>query len=320
MKKWITLLLCVCLTLFMSSTALAASSSTYIQDYYDNTPHYQSHEQPLVDAFRAQNNGSEAHALVERAIWYMENGYMIYGHSKYPTSGLIDCSNFVSLVYKDFGYNITSAARKYGTVGQKVSGVYTQKINGKYVLKGTENLRPGDIFTFWKVKNGERYIGHVAIYMGKINGEPCIIHTAKGHPTAIGITNNFSWWYGEHFNSVRRVLSDQSILPSHPYQAAAPVIPSIYKLSPQKPVILPGQSDPGNTMIPIKPADPDLEPPVVEQPAEPEPSLPSDKEPSQDQDDQLVKSQPTPNAWVSQIIKTDRGIRIILTRNPANRL
>lgn len=240
MKKLIALLLSLCFIVGMAPVTLAASStSSYVKTYKANTPHYIKHEQPIVDAFRSQYNGSESQALVERAIWYMENGYMIYGHSKYYKSGLIDCSNFVSLVYKDFGYNVTSAARKYGSVGKKVSGVSKKKVNGKYVLTGVDKLRPGDIFTFWKTENGKRYIGHVALYMGKINGKPCIIQTVKGHPTAIGITDNFSWWYGEHLNDVRRVLPDESLNPNYPYTVSAPVIPSVYKLKPQKPIVMP---------------------------------------------------------------------------------
>jgi hypothetical protein len=76
------------------------------------------HEQPLADAFRA-NYTIVGPAMVERAVWYMENGYMVYGHTKYAATGYIDCSNFVSLVIiKIFGYSVTSAARNYNTVGQ----------------------------------------------------------------------------------------------------------------------------------------------------------------------------------------------------------
>lgn len=131
--------------------------------------HYNSHEKPIVDAFRASYDGSPAQALVGRAIWYMEYGYMKYGHTKYPATGYIDCSNFVSLVYKDFGYSITSAARNYGSVGVKVQGVSAQKIPGstKYALVGIDKLKPGDIFTYWNSDApAKTRIGHVAIYGG----------------------------------------------------------------------------------------------------------------------------------------------------------
>lgn len=195
-----------------------------------------------VAAFRAGYDRSPAQALVGRAIWYMKYGHMVYGHPKYPQTGYIDCSNFVSLVYKDFGYQITSAARKYNTVGQRVNGVYVGHKKGsstRHILYGTENLQPGDIFTFWKTDSkGKRYIGHVAIYMGELNGKPTIIHTVKGHPTAIGITNDFTWWYGHHFNDVRRVLSSSAYRPGTKYTDNGPVIPNRYQMKPG-PVVMP---------------------------------------------------------------------------------
>ncbi|HZK86790.1 MAG TPA: NlpC/P60 family protein, partial [Syntrophomonas sp.] len=175
-------------------------------------------------------------------IWYMENGYMIYGHTKYPTTGYIDCSNFVSLVYKDFGYQVTSAARNYNTVGTMVSGVYSKRQTGssKFMLVGIDNLKPGDIFTFWNTdSNGKRYISHVALYMGKINGQPTIIQTIKGRPTAIGITTSFNYWYGEHFAGARRVLSSSAQLAQAQQKTPAPVIPLKYQLPPQKSIIMP---------------------------------------------------------------------------------
>ncbi|MEN6325064.1 MAG: NlpC/P60 family protein [Syntrophomonas sp.] len=247
LKKLTATILCL---LFLASADMVnipvanAATSTYVSAYKANYPTYAEHEIPIVNAFHSGYNGSLAQAIVGRAIWYMEYGYMIYGHEKYPTSGLIDCSNFVSLVYKDFGYSITSAARNYGTVGTKVSGVYSKLQTGsktKYTLVGVDNLRPGDIFTFWNTdSNGNRYISHVALYMGKINGVPTIIQTVKGRPTAIGITNSFTYWYGEHFNGARRVLtsSDQVPQPSG-VKLPNPVIPSVYKLSPQAPIVLP---------------------------------------------------------------------------------
>lgn len=198
---------------------------------------------PQVKAFREIYNNSPAHALVGRAIWYMNYGYMIYGHKKYWDTGYIDCSNFVSLIYKDFGYNITSAARKYNTVGKPVSGVYSKRQPGstkKYMLVGIDKLKPGDILTFWKEDStGKRYIGHVAIYMGKLNGKPTIIHTVKGYPTAIGITTSFTYWYGEHFNGARRVLGTTAYSSETTYSDTGPVMPARYQMTPGR-VIMPG--------------------------------------------------------------------------------
>jgi len=204
--------------------------------------HYNKHEKPIVDSFRKNFDGSLAQTLVGRAIWYMEYGFMKYGHSKYPTTGYIDCSNFVSLVYKDFGYSITSAAKNYGSVGKKVAGVYSQKIPGtsKYTLVGIEKLKPGDIFTFWNSDAPARtHIGHVAIYMGKINGKPCIINTCKGNPTAIGIIDDFSYWYGSNLIEVRRVLPNSAYVPGNKITDKGPVIPAKYQIKPDKPIIMP---------------------------------------------------------------------------------
>lgn len=221
----------------------AATTSTYVSRYKANYDEYLAHEMPIVKTFRANYNKSEAQALAGRAIWYMEYGYMVYGHSKYASSGLIDCSNFVSLVYKDFGHQITSAARNYNTVGTKVSGVYSRLQTGsktKYTLVGIDKLKPGDILTFWKTDSaGKRYIGHVALYMGKINGKPTIIQTVSGRPTAIGITNSFTYWYGQHFNGARRVLGTSSQTSAKTWKASGPVTPSVYKLPPQHKIILP---------------------------------------------------------------------------------
>jgi peptidoglycan hydrolase-like protein with peptidoglycan-binding domain len=204
--------------------------------------HYNSHEKPLVDSFRAKFDGSLAQTLVGRAIWYMEYGYMKYGHTKYAATGYIDCSNFVSLVYKDFGYSITSASKNYGSVGVKVAGVYAEKIPGtsKYTLVGIEKLKPGDIFTFWNSSKPARtHIGHVAIYMGVINGNPCIINTCKGNPTAIGIINSFSYWYGENLIEVRRVLPASAFTAGSKINDNGPVIPALYQIKPDKPIVMP---------------------------------------------------------------------------------
>lgn len=203
---------------------------------------YNTHEKPIVDSFRASFDRSPAQALVGRAIWYMEYGYMKYGHTKYASTGYIDCSNFVSLVYKDFGYTITSAAKNYGSVGTKVEGVYAEKIPGssKYTLIGVDKLKPGDIFTFWNSDEPARtHIGHVAIYMGVINGKPCIINTCSDRPTAIGIINSFAYWYGSSLIEVRRVLPASAYVSGGKFTDIGPVIPALYQIKPDKPIILP---------------------------------------------------------------------------------
>lgn len=241
-KGLFAILLTVMLLLGSQNTALALTKQQYINRYKSEYADYLKFDKVIADSFRKTYTGKTGEALVGRAIWYMQNGYMVYGHTKYPETGRIDCSNFVSLVYKDFGYSITSAARKYNTVGTRISGVYSKLQPGstrKYTMVGLDNLRPGDILTFWaKDSSGNKYIGHVALYMGKINGKPAIIHTKKERPTAIGIVNDFTWWYGEHFYGARRVLTDQqynTLIKKLP----APVIPKVYQLPPQKTVVMP---------------------------------------------------------------------------------
>lgn len=225
---------------FIAASNIQALTVTeqYIAKYNENMKYYNQHEVPIVNSFRSMYNGSIAHQIVGRAIWYMEYGYMIYGHSNYVNDGKVDCSNFVSLVYNNFGYSLTTFSAKYNTVGVPVADVSSQLQPGsksKYMLVGVENLKPGDIFTFWAIDStGKRVITHVGIYIGQIDGKPCIIHTiGKNRPTAIGITNSFTYWYGQHFAGARRVLPDSAYVPQ---QAS---IPKVYALPPQGAVVLP---------------------------------------------------------------------------------
>jgi hypothetical protein len=117
--------------------------------------------------------------------------------------------------------------------------VYGKKISGtsKYTLAGTENLKPGDIFTFWNSDRTE--IGHVAIYMGMINGTPCLINTCSDRPTAIGIVNSFSYWYGSSLREVRRVLPASAYVAGNKITDQGPVIPAIYQIKPDKTIVMP---------------------------------------------------------------------------------
>lgn len=207
----------------LSPAAMAAGSSSVSK--YNNTA------KPIVNSVRTSFDGSLAQTIVGRAIWYMEYGFMVYGNSKYPTTGYIDCSNFVSLVYKDFGYSITTTARNYDQVGTNVSGVYVK--NG--TLIGVDKLKPGDILTFQRTY----YISHVAMYIGKVNGKPCFIGTTTGYPTAIGIVIGFNNWYGTQFHSVRRVLKSSAYEAGGKITDKGPVIPAKYQIKPNKAIIMP---------------------------------------------------------------------------------
>ncbi|MEN6327741.1 MAG: NlpC/P60 family protein [Syntrophomonas sp.] len=185
----------------------------------------------VISSLRANYDGSLASAIVGRAVWYMEYGYIKYGHTKYAATGYCDCSQFLSMVYKDYGYSITSASRKYDTVGVPVKGVYVKNGN----LVGVEKLKPGDIFTFQRVD----HITHVAMFIGMYGGKPCFIGTTSGYPTAIGIVSGFNNWYGDQFHGVRRVLTDKAYVPGGKITDRGPVIPAIYRIKPTQPVVMP---------------------------------------------------------------------------------
>ncbi|MFC4766394.1 hypothetical protein [Effusibacillus consociatus] len=221
------------------------SPSEAIEKYNKYMDDYQRDELVKIRQYREKYksiDGSLADQVIERAIWYMENGYMVYGHGvdSYRRNGIVDCSEFTKLVYGDFGFKMTEVARKYNSVGERVDGVYARKVNGKWQIQGADKLRPGDILTWWKKDENGKYIGHVAIFMGMLNGEPVVIGTrGDGNPTAIGIVNNFDYWWGEHFYTARRVLPEGAWTPGRTipgHEAKDPVIPEKYVLPPQRKV------------------------------------------------------------------------------------
>ena len=110
--------------------------------------------------FTSDVSGEE---LVAYALQFVGNPYKWGGNSL--TEGC-DCSGFVHLVYKHFGYK---------TVRYSMSFLY------EGVAVSREDVRPGDIVVY-AMKNG---IGHVAIYAG--NGK---IVEAQSKNT--GITDNRS--------------------------------------------------------------------------------------------------------------------------------
>lgn len=209
----------------------------------DGTAIYAPKEDALIAQYRTMYTGSLADKIVGRGLWYMVYGFTKYGHTQYATTGYIDCSQFTSRVYKDFGYSITGVSRYYNTVGKSVPGVYSQLQPGsttKWMLVGTENLKPGDILTFWKDSPTlGRHIGHVALYVGVINGKPTVVMTVSGRPTALGMTDSFTYWYGEHFQEARRVLPDSAYVPESAITGNSPVIPAVYQIAPTYPIIMP---------------------------------------------------------------------------------
>ena len=101
--------------------------------------------------------------LVNFAMQFVGNPYVWGGNSL--TNGC-DCSGFVHLVYKNFGYDTVRYSMSFLSEGVPVS---------------RENIQPGDIVIYER-KNG---IGHVAIYAG--NGK-----IVEAQSSDAGITNNRS--------------------------------------------------------------------------------------------------------------------------------
>lgn len=238
--------LCAIATLMLpivsaEASITATTPSQALQNYKKYMASYTREDVPVVESFRSQYDGSLGDKVVARAIWYMEYGSMVYNHKKYAQTGQIDCSNFTQLVYGDFGYNITSASRKYTSVGTRLSGIYAKNDPGKdrYTIVGLSKMQPGDIVAFWDA--GRTHIGHVAIYMGIIDGQPRVIGTSDRHPTAIGIDDLENSWMGGRIHSVRRLLPSNAWSPSagSNYTVKKPTIPAQYFLKPQTNVIMP---------------------------------------------------------------------------------
>jgi 8-oxo-dGTP pyrophosphatase MutT (NUDIX family) len=229
---------------------VSISTEEAIARYKANYESYAKHELMIVNQYReAYKNikGSLADQVIERAIWYMDQGYIVYGSglNSYHYDGVVDCSGFTKLVYGDFGFELTGIAKKYDQIGTRVAGVYPMQTNKYWYLAGVSNLRPGDILTWWLEDSDGKYIGHVGIYMGQINGSPAVLCTTKSTPTAIGIITKFKRWYGKHFFSAQRILPEGSwtlgkVIVGH--EDKGPVIPKQYVLPPQKPIVMPDLS------------------------------------------------------------------------------
>ena len=127
-------------------------------------------------SYNGQNVTGEA--LVAYGRQFLGNPYVWGGNSL--TNGC-DCSGFVHLVYKHFGYNLVRYSLSFLNEGVPVS---------------IENIKVGDIVVYAKSAAG---IGHVAIYAG--NGK--IIEAQSGKA---GITDNRPLQHGRKILGIRRVL------------------------------------------------------------------------------------------------------------------
>lgn len=133
---------------------------------------------------RARKAEKKRNDLVTYARQFIGNPYVLGGRSL--TKGC-DCASFVTLVYKNYGYNWT-----FGSVSTLLSNCGGQEVS-------VNNLREGDIIFF-----GD--LAHVAIYSG--NGK--IVHAMDEYN---GITETVLFPYGNGYTysgkkiyTVRRIL------------------------------------------------------------------------------------------------------------------
>ena len=128
------------------------------------------------EALKGSVTGSQIVAFARK---YVGNPYVWGGNSL--TKGC-DCSGFVHLVYKHFGFNLPRYSMSFLNVGTKVS---------------IDDVQPGDIVVYNKVGG----IGHVAIYIG--NG---LIVEAQS--SAAGITDNRKMINGRKIAGIRRIVTN----------------------------------------------------------------------------------------------------------------
>lgn len=232
----------------MSVSYVKLTTEEAIAKYKANYDDYFKKELVKVDHYRKTYRnlkGSLADQIVERAIWYMNHGYTVYGHgmNSYHSDGVVDCSGFTKLVFGDFSFELSGVCKRYESIGTRVDGVHHKIVDSYWSIEGVENLKLGDIMTWWKRgPKGTYYIGHVGIYMGQIDGNPMVISTTKGTTTAIGIISGFKRWYGRNFYNAQRILPEGSWTPGTAiagHEDKGPVIPKKYFLPPQNPIVMP---------------------------------------------------------------------------------
>lgn len=122
--------------------------------------------------------------LVAYGRQFIGNPYVLGGRSL--TNGC-DCASFVTLVYRNFGYNWS-----FGSVSTLLNNCGGQEVS-------VDNLREGDIIFF-----GD--LSHVAIYSG--NGK--IVHAMDEYngitETVLFPYGNSSTYSGKRINTIRRIL------------------------------------------------------------------------------------------------------------------
>lgn len=123
-------------------------------------------------------------AIVDYALQFVGCPY-VYGGKTDIKKG-VDCSGFVNLVYKHFGYSVPSYSMNF----------YYMGINRPGVIVPLEEIQPGDIVIYAQNSEG---IGHVAIYIG--NGK-----IVEAQSTKAGVTCNRDLQTGRQILGVRRMV------------------------------------------------------------------------------------------------------------------
>lgn len=119
------------------------------------------------------SNAALREAIVSYALQFVGNPYVYGGNSL--TNGT-DCSGFVNLIYKEFGYSLTRRASLQYNDGRRIS---------------VDELQPGDLI-FYPEPYDPNDIGHVAMYIG--NGQ--VVHASSAR-TGIKISSyNYRTIYG----------------------------------------------------------------------------------------------------------------------------
>ncbi|MBP3543496.1 MAG: C40 family peptidase [Lachnospiraceae bacterium] len=128
----------------------------------------------VADSIPADSsNAALREAIVAYALQFVGNPYVYGGNSL--TNGT-DCSGFVNLVYKEFGYSLTRRASLQYNDGRHIS---------------IDEIQPGDLI-FYPEPYDPNDIGHVAMYIG--NGQ--VVHASSAR-TGIKISSyNYRTIYG----------------------------------------------------------------------------------------------------------------------------
>ncbi|MCD6407728.1 LysM peptidoglycan-binding domain-containing protein, partial [bacterium] len=133
-----------------------------------------------------EKEGNLRSEVVEEALSYINVPYKLGGASKKKG---VDCSSFIQLVYKKFGFELPRTS-------------YYQYKQG--ICIKLEDAEPGDLVFF---RRG-RYVGHVGIYLGN----NLFIH-ASDKQKRVTISSLEKPYFKKHFVCVKRILpSDENLI------------------------------------------------------------------------------------------------------------